>query len=169
MRLQDLGFLGFGYAPWGVGTPVVTNPAAGTAAGSDGAGAGSGASGGVDASAGGGSSTSTGSSSNENSALTGAISSSSIGSALSRALSNSLTGNAAELAVVRENETLKIQLTDGSQVTIRVRAQGAAFGATQTQADGSSSSTAAIFTSSKLQISVAGNLSSADMQAISDV
>jgi hypothetical protein len=26
MRLQDLGFPGFGYAPWGAGTPVVTNP-----------------------------------------------------------------------------------------------------------------------------------------------
>jgi hypothetical protein len=26
MRLQDLGFPGFGYAPWGAGTPLVTNP-----------------------------------------------------------------------------------------------------------------------------------------------
>jgi hypothetical protein len=34
MRLQDLGFQGFGYAPWGAGTPVVTNPgASNTAAG----------------------------------------------------------------------------------------------------------------------------------------
>lgn len=135
MRLQDLGFLGLGSAPWGTSSPST---------------AGSG-------------------SSNGNSALTGAGSSSSIGSTLSSALSNSLTGSAAELAVVRESETLKIQLTDGSQVTIRVRAQGAAFGAAQTQADGSSSSAAGILASGKLQISVDGNLSSADMQAINDV
>ena len=146
MRLQDLGFLGFGYAPWGVGSPGATNPAAGTAAG----GAGAGGAG------------SDGASSGINGLGAG-------GSALGSALSDSLTGSATELAVVRESETLKIQLTDGSQITIRVRAQGAEFGAAQTQADGSSASTAAIFASSKLHISVDGTLSSADMQAISDV
>ena len=139
MRLQDLGFLGLGNAPWGVGTPGVTS----------------------------GSSASTTRSSNGNSAATDTLSN--IGSALNSALSNSLTGSATELAVMRESETLKIQLTDGSQVTIRMRAQGVSLNAAQTQPDGMSSSTAAIFASGQLQVSVDGNLSSADEQAISDV
>lgn len=168
MRLQNLGFLGFGYAPWGIGIPGATSPApssteAGAGAVSSAGTPGASGNAGTDSTSGG-----TGSS-NDASTLAGAISQSSIGNALSSALSNSLTGSAAELAVVRESETLKIQLTDGSQVTIRVRAQGAAFSAAQTQADGSSSATAAIFASGRLQVSVDGNLSSADMQAISDV
>jgi hypothetical protein len=60
-------------------------------------------------------------------------------------------------------------MADGAQVTIRMRAQGAAFGTAQTQADGSSSAAAGIFSSGQLQVSVSGNLTSADQQAISDV
>lgn len=148
MQVQNLPFLGFGYLPWGSGAPGVASPASGGGA--------------------------SGSSSSSNAGS----SSSSVGSDLSSAVSNLLSGGASgngvtssvsELAVVRESETLKIQMADGAQVTLRMRAQGAAFGTAQTQADGSSSAAAGIFSSGQLQVSVSGNLSDADKKAISDV
>ena len=74
-----------------------------------------------------------------------------------------------EFAAVRESETLTIQTTDGAQVTIRLRAQATEAGASQTQADGSTSSADALFASSKFQVQVSGNLSSADMTAINNI
>ena len=102
-------------------------------------------------------------------ASSGSDLSSAVSNMLSGAPGTSVTSSVSELAVVRESETLKIQMADGAQVTLRMRAQGAAFGAAQTQADGSSSAAAGIFSSGQLQVSVSGNLSDADKQAISDV
>jgi hypothetical protein len=149
MQVQNFGFLPFGNGTLGTSTPGTAN---------------TGTAGSVNPNADGASSAATGgSSSNDDSSLA------SIGGQLSSALSTALTTNVAELAVVRESESLKIQLTDGTQVRIRVRAQGAALGAAQTQPDGSSSLAATVFSSGQLQVSVSGNLSSADQQAISDV
>jgi hypothetical protein len=123
MQLQNLGSMGFGYRPWGTGTPPVLDSA--------------------------------GDGTTSAQADRGTTSAPSVASTTA--------------AVVRESETLNIQLADGTQVTLSMRAQGAAVSASQTQADGSSSSAAALFSSGQLQVAVSGTLSDADKQAISAV
>jgi hypothetical protein len=178
MQLQNLQFPGFGYNPWGTGTPGAANPA--SPGGSAGSGTGAGGTATGNSSTAGGTSSASGNSSTGSSSSAAGASPSTIGSELSSAVSdalssfggtagNGLTTSVSELAVVRESETLKIKMTDGAQITISLGAQGAAFGTAQTQADGSSSVAAGVFSSGQLQVSVKGNLSSADMQAVSDV
>jgi hypothetical protein len=83
-----------------------------------------------------------------------------VSSAAASAGGAGVTSVTSAFAAVRERESLTIQTTDGAQVTIRFGAQAAA---------GANSSAAALFASSKMQIEVSGNLSSADLTAISNV
>lgn len=78
------------------------------------------------------------------------------------------TASFSELAL-RESETLQIQTTDGARVTLRLSAQGAGVAGFQTQTDGSTTSGAAIFSSGRLSVAVSGDLTSADVQAVSNV
>lgn len=128
MQLQNLGSMGFGYRPWGTGTPPLLDSAGGGTSSADAADSG--------------------------------------GTASTPAVAATTTAAA---AVVRESETLNIQLADGTQVTLSMRAQGTTVSASQTRADGSSSSAAALFSSGQLQVAVSGTLSDADKQAISAV
>ncbi len=79
------------------------------------------------------------------------------------------TSGFSELALVRESETLKIQTVDGAQVTIQFGAGGAGFAGSAALSDGSLSTTAAIFSSERLSVSVRGNLTNDDLQAIGNV
>jgi hypothetical protein len=96
-------------------------------------------------------------------------------SGIGATLGSGLTTNVSALAVTRESESLTISLKDGTQVTFRMGAGGTATASAQTNADGSSSMTASLSGSSQIEVSVSsaagtgGNLSSADLQAISDV
>jgi hypothetical protein len=127
MQLQNLGSMGFGYRPWGTGTPPLLDSADGGTASAAGADA---------------------------------------GTASAPSVASTTATTAAD---VRESETLNIQLADGTRVTLSMRAESAAVSASQTQADGSSSSAAALFSSGQLQVAVSGTLSDADKQAISAV
>lgn len=91
------------------------------------------------------------------------------GVSASSSSANSVATSLSELATVRESETLTIQTTDGAQVTLRFRARGAELGTSQTQPDGSTSTAGALFASSKFQVEVSGNLSSADLTAINNI
>jgi hypothetical protein len=116
---------------------------------------------------GGGTSASAGSSANSGSA-TSVAATPGVGATTTTA-GNPVASSLTEFASVRERESLTIQTTDGARVTIRFRAQATGIGVSQTQADGSTSSAAALFESGKFQVEVSGNLSSADLTAINNI
>ena len=87
----------------------------------------------------------------------------------SAATAASVVSSASELSDVRESETLDIQMKDGTEVTLRLRAHEASLATTQTQADGSTSTAAALLASGGMQVEVSGNPSAADLDAINSV